>query len=140
MITAVDSNVFVALWDAEHTLNAVAHSVLETALQRGRITLAAPAFAELMAGPGRTEGFIDGFCRETGILIDWELGEKIWRDAGLAFQRYARRRRKHGEAGPRRILTDFLIGAHAMHKASQLVTLDSRIYRAAFPNLSVVAM
>lgn len=138
MITAVDSNVFVALWDTEHTLNAVAHSTLEIAFQRGRITLAAPAYAELMAGPGRTEGFLDGFCRETGIVVDWELGEKIWRDAGRAFQGYARRRRKHGEAAPRRILTDFLIGAHAIHKASQLLTLDNRIYKAAFPRLSVI--
>lgn len=140
MITAVDTNVFVALWDADHALNAVAHSTLEMALDRGRITLAAPAYAELMAGPGRTEEFLDDFCSETGISVDWDLGEKIWRDAGVAFQRYADRRRKHGEPGPRRILTDFLIGAHAMHKASQLLTLDNRIYKAAFPRLSVVTM
>lgn len=140
MITAVDTNVFVALWDADHALNAVADSTLEMALDRGRITLAAPAYAELMAGPGRTEEFLDDFCSETGISVDWDLGEKIWRDAGVAFQRYADRRRKHGEPGPRRILTDFLIGAHAMHKASQLLTLDNRIYKAAFPRLSVVTM
>jgi predicted nucleic acid-binding protein len=140
MITAVDSNVFIALWDADHAFNRIAHSILETALQRGRITLAAPAYAELMAGPGRTEGFLDGFCRETGISVDWELGERIWRDAGLAFQRYAQRRRKQAEPGPRRILTDFLIGAHAMHRASQLLTLDNRIYKAAFPRLSVITI
>lgn len=140
MITAVDTNVFVALWDADHALNAVAHSTLEMALDRGRITLAAPAYAELMAGPGRTEEFLDDFCSETGISVDWDLGEKIWRDAGVAFQRYADRRRKYGEPGSRRILTDFLIGAHAMHKASQLLTLDNRIYKAAFPRLSVVTM
>lgn len=140
MITAVDSNVFVALWDDTHALNTVAHSALETALQRGRITMAAPAYAELMAGPGRTEAFLDGFCRETGILVDWEMEEKIWRNAGAAFQRYAIRRRKQGEPGPRRILTDFLIGAHALHRASQLLTLDNRIYKAAFPQLSVITM
>ena len=37
----------------------------------------------------------------------------------------------------RRILADFLIGAYAVKKADQLLTLDEGIYRAAFPNLRV---
>src|SRR5258708_28431698 len=67
-----------------------------------------------MAAPGRTETFVAAFFEETGIAIDWELSESVWRSAGRAFQSYAERRRKQRDKGARRILADFLIGAHAL--------------------------
>lgn len=140
MITALDSNILIALWNRNDAMNSLAQPALDAALERGRIVMSAPVFAELLAGPAGRAEFLDHFCERTRIFIDWDLSEVIWRDAGLAFQKYAHQRRLQREAGPRRILADFLIGAHAMHKASQLLTLDSRIYRAAFPNLSVVAI
>ncbi len=60
----------------------------------------------------------DPFFRETGISIDWALDESVWRTADRAFQGYTARRRKQRDAGPRRILADFLIGAHALEKAA----------------------
>lgn len=91
-----------------------------------------------MAAPGRTEGFLDSFFRATGINTDWTLNEVVWRSAGRAFQAYAARRRKRGDPGPRRILADFLIGAHALHGRYRLLTLDDHLYRAVFPALTVV--
>src|ERR1022692_4697224 len=77
-------------------------------------SLTPAVFAELMAAPGRSESFLDSFFEETGISIDWALDESVWRTAGRAFQGYVARRRKQRDAGPRRILADFLIGAHAL--------------------------
>ena len=37
-----------------------------------------------------------------------------------------------------RILTDFLVGAHAEVQASQLITRDRGFYRELFPSLKVV--
>ena len=91
-----------------------------------------------MAAPGRSESFLDSFFKETGISIDWALGESIWRTAGRAFQAYAARRRKHPDAGPRRILADFLIGAHALEGGHSLLTLDDHLFRTAFPHLPLV--
>jgi predicted nucleic acid-binding protein len=96
-------------------------------------------FAELMAAPGRTESFVDSFFRATGIRVDWTLEEGIWRAAGSAFQRYAARRSRQS-GGPRRILADFLIGAHALLGGHCLLTLDDHLYRAAFPALSLVRL
>jgi predicted nucleic acid-binding protein len=42
------------------------------------------------------------------------------------------------DTGPRRILADFLIGAHACERGYRLLTLDDRLYRAAFPDLALV--
>jgi predicted nucleic acid-binding protein len=71
-------------------------------------------YAELLGAAGRTEAFIDTFCEETGIGVEWELRERAWRAAGAVFQSYAAHRRKLKDAEPRRTLADFLIGAHAL--------------------------
>lgn len=138
MVTAIDSNVLVAFWDADNTLNSLAQSALTAAWKRGHLIIAAPVYAELLAFPGRAESFLDAFLRETGISVEWELDEATWRAAGRAFQTYAARRRKRAVAAPRRILADFLIGAHAFRKGHTLLTLDSRLYQSAFPRLSII--
>jgi len=137
MTTAIDTNVVIALWDKDPTLSSAAQTALEAAFQRGSLVVAAPVFAELIAAPGRTETFVSSFFEETGVAIDWDLGEPVWRSAGRAFQSYAERRRKQRDSGARRILTDFLIGAHAHTRGYRLLTLDERLYRAAFPSLTI---
>jgi predicted nucleic acid-binding protein len=138
MTTAVDTNVIVALWDRDPSLSSAAQSALDAALGRGTLVVAATVFAELMAAPSRSELFLDSFFRETGINIDWALDEAVWRTAGRAFQGYAARRRKQRDTGPRRILADLLIGAHAQEGGHSLLTLDDHLYRTAFPGLTVV--
>jgi hypothetical protein len=140
MTTAIDTNVIVALWDRDTPLNSAAQSALDAALGRGGLIIAAPVFAELMVCPGRDQAFLDLFFQDAGILIDWNLDEATWRAAGRAFQAYVARRRRHGEPGPRRILADFVIGAHAMQKGYRLLTLDDRLYQAAFPALKIVSI
>jgi len=137
MTTAIDSNIIVALWDKDPTLSLAAQTALETAFNRGGLAVSAPVFAELMAAPGRTETFVNSFLEETGIVVEWDLGEAVWRSAGRAFRSYAERRRKQRDSGTRRILADFLIGAHAEKRGYRLLTLDERLYRAAFPSITV---
>lgn len=137
MTTAIDTNIIIALWDRDASLSSAAQIGLEAAFSRGGLVIAAPVFAELLAAPGRTEAFVDAFLEDTAIAVDWDLDEMLWRAAGRAFQRYAERRRKQRDSGTRRILADFMIGAHAEARAYHLLTLDERIYRAAFPKLVV---
>jgi predicted nucleic acid-binding protein len=137
MTTATNSNILVALWNEDDALNTLARKALDAALGRGSLVIAAPVFAELLASPSRGEAFLDAFFRDTGMSVDWELGETIWRTAGRAFQRYVMRRAKQRGSGPRRILADFLIGAHALQNGFRLLTLDDRLYAAAFPRLAI---
>ena len=137
MTTALDTNILVALWNEDDSLNTLARSALDAALGRGSLVIAAPVFAELLAAPSRDEAFLDSFCRETGISVDWDLNEVIWRTAGRAFQLYVARRRKQRGSAQRRILADFLIGAHAIQNGFRLLTMDHRLYRAAFPRLII---
>ena len=138
MITAIDTNVIVGLWDANDALHLAAFDLLEAASSRGGLVICGAVFGELLASPGRSEKFIDKFLTDTQIRVDSDTTEAVWRAAGRAFQAYAKRRRKQGSHGPRRILTDFVIGAHALENDFALLTLDDGIYRTAFPKLKVV--
>jgi predicted nucleic acid-binding protein len=137
MTTAVDTNVIIALWDRNPSISSRAQNALETAFQRGGLVIAGPVLAELLAAPGRTEAFVDAFLEDTSIAVEWDLDEVVWRAAGRAFQRYAERRRKQRNSGTRRILADFMIGAHAETRGYRLLTLDEQLYRPAFPKLII---
>lgn len=135
MTTAIDTNILVTLWDVEDTQHRPARQALEAAFEKGSLVIVGAVYAELLAAPGRTEEFLDQFCEETGIGVEWNVTEEVWRMAGLAFQGYAARRKKQKGTGPRRILADFLIGAHAAVNGYRLLTLDAGLYRASFPKL-----
>lgn len=137
MITALDTNILVALWDSDDALNSAALTALDDAFSRGSLVISGAVFAELMAFPKRTEGFLNDFLTDTQITVDWATDETIWRTAGRAFGTYADRRRKQRVDGPRRILADFFIGAHAFENGYSLLTLDDGIYRSAFPKLRI---
>ena len=81
---------------------------------------------------------LDRLFAQTDTTVDWDLGEQVIRLAGTAFQGYvARRRRSHGSL-PKRVLSDFFIGAHAEVHGYRLMTMDKRLYRAAFPKLHLI--
>jgi predicted nucleic acid-binding protein len=139
MTTSIDSNIIVALWWESDALNSIAAKMLARAGKQGRLIISAPVYAELMGDPKRTEADLNEFLRNTGILIDWTLDEKTWREAGRAYRGYVQRRRSGDGTLPRRILTDFLIGAQALIREYSLLTLDRRLYTAAFPKLTIVS-
>lgn len=138
MTTAIDTNVLVALWDTDARMNTAAQKALDLAQEQGSLVISGAVYAELLALPGRSERMLDGFFGGTGIHVDWESREGIWRAAGKAFQAYVSRRKKKGEM-PRRILADFYIGAHASIHRYRLMTLDQRLYFASFPELEIIS-
>jgi len=135
--TAVDTNVFVALFSGDADTSATAQATLEDTRADGPLVISPAVYAELVAG--RDETFVERFLSEKAIDVDWEQSREVWGTAGACYGKYARDRRKQkGDPGPRRILADFLIGAHAIHRAEALLTSDSRIYGTYFPELKVV--
>lgn len=140
MTTAVDANILVSLWDSDAAQSGLAQQALDSALDAGSLVVCGPVYAELLAGPGRTEAFLDRFFRDSGVSVEWDVGENVWRLAGQAYQLYAGRRRRQRDAGPRRILTDFLIGAHAAENGHRLLTMDTTVFAPAFPGLRITTI
>ena len=136
MRTAIDSNVIVALWSREPTASRMA-DLLHDARRAGPLVVSAPVWAELHAAPGATAEFVARFLADTGIERDLDLGQAVWQDAAGAYAAYAERRRSSAGGQPKRLLVDFLVGAHALERADRLLTLDAGRYHQAFPDLRI---
>ena len=58
--------------------------------------------------------------------------------AANAFVAYVQRRRQSRAGSPKRLLVDFIVAAHALHRADRLMTLDANRYRQDFPKLRLL--
>jgi predicted nucleic acid-binding protein len=132
--TAIDTNVFSAIWSGEASVPQLL-AKLKTAAANGALLVCPAVFAELHAYPGATGDFVLHFLATTGVAVDYRLEEAFWAETGRRFAHYADRRRQASGDSPRRVLADFFIGAHALTRADQLMTLDSRFYEKVFPEI-----
>jgi predicted nucleic acid-binding protein len=135
--TAIDTNVLSALWSREPFAAEVARK-LGNARSEGGLVVAAAVYAELLAYPNLAESSIRDFLENTGISVDFDLPQSVWIEAGRRFARYANRRRRSAREGPRRLLVDFIIGAHALTQADRLMTLDAKPFHQDFRELKLI--
>ena len=134
MSTGVDTNVLIDLLAGAEEAARRARLALDAAHAQGALVLCPVVYAELLAYPGRGRDETDGLIVATRIRVDWILSPETWSLAGQAFAAYAARRRASGADPPRRLLADFLIGAHALGMGN-LLTRDLGMYRTNFPQL-----
>ena len=128
MIAAVDTSVLldVFLPDAQHGPRS--KELLRNAYDRGAILVCDMVYAELVPAFD-DRATLDGALREISAMIS-PINTDIACEAGQRWSRY----RQAG--GPRdRIITDFLIGAHAIVKAETFLTRDRSFYSTYFPEL-----
>jgi predicted nucleic acid-binding protein len=137
MRSAVDTNIISALWALQPLAEKVAALLVE-ARQEGGLVICGPVYAELCAHPLAKTKFVDQFLLDTNIAVDFETDEAVWKDAARAFADYATRRRKLGDGQPKRLLADFIIGAHSLLHADRLLTLDPSRYKQSFPKLRLL--
>lgn len=121
--TALDSNILLALWNAEATAPRLVE-VLDTLQTRGRLVICGAVYAELCGWRPDLDALLDGY----GVQVDPDMPLTAWKRAGQAQTAYAQRRQASGGGLPRRILTDFLVGAHASAGGFSLLTLNTRDY------------
>ena len=152
MITAVDTNVLLDLLVPGAPSAEDSRVALAAAYADGAVVISEAVYAELAARfPDRES--LDQFLADTGLALMPSTRESLAR-VGHAWREYARRRpasfscphcgseqqvtcRSCGATlQPREhVLAYFLIGAHAMVHADQLLTRDRRYYRTYFPQL-----
>jgi predicted nucleic acid-binding protein len=137
MRTAIDSNIFAAIWSGAPSARQLISQLGEARLN-GALLISPFVFAELHAYPGATEEFLNGFLAATGVQVDAKIEERVWGEAGRRFARYAARRRQSSGAEPVGLLADFLIGTHALVQADRLFTLGPRRYIQDFPELRLL--
>ncbi len=137
---ALDTNILSAYLNPQDVHFGIAQSNLARVANAHRLLICGAVYSELLAAPFSSESRLDEFLEDYAIALDWQTEENIWREAGRAFRIYSQLRQKYVQPAPRRILADFLIGAHALERNLTLLTLDSRVYATSFPKLQLEIM
>ncbi|MGB9029869.1 MAG: PIN domain-containing protein [Acidobacteriaceae bacterium] len=139
MRTAIDTNILSAVWGREANADGIAE-FLDAAGAQGALVISPIVYVEARAHPSVTEGAMHQFLNEIRIEVDWALEQPVWLLAGERFEQHTHRRRRQAAGELRRFPADFLVGSHALLHADRLVTLDQRIYRTDFPELTLVEL
>lgn len=129
MITAADANVLFDVIFSDVNFGAQSMEWLATARQQGQLLVCEVVYAELVPGFANRD-VLDEKLRELGAAVS-PINADI---AYLAGRRWAEYRRRGGPRN-RRILPDFLIGAHAALTAQTFLTRDNGFFTAYFPEL-----
>lgn len=128
MITAVDTSVLLDVFLPDERHGPRSKELLRDAYDRGAIFICEVVYAELVpAFDDRAK--LDAALREISAAIS-PIDTDIAFEAG---QRWSRYRQAGGSRN--RIITDFLIGAHAVVKAEIFLTRDRGFYSTCFPEL-----
>lgn len=137
MRTAIDTNVLSSILEQEPT-SADWVATLNNARLAGPLVVCGAVFAELSACPKIDVSRVRRFLDSTDVAIDFALHERVWVLTAERYATYAGRRRRSSHGQPKRMLADFLIGAHAVLLADRLCTQDRDRYRRDFPELKLL--
>ncbi len=137
MRTAIDTNILSLFWSGGPSAAAIAVQ-LSKAHAEGALAVSAPVFVELSAIPTGDAQRVEKLLEEMNIVVDFDLGEDVWRFAATSFAAYAIRRRRSGGGAPKRLPADFVIASHALLKADRLMTRDANRYGQDFPTLHLM--
>ena len=128
MITAVDTNVLLDVFVSDAPHHSQSQEWLIGAYDRGAILVCDVVYAELVPAFGDRSA-LDRVLRRINATTS-PLDTAIAYEAGLRWSQYRQ------ADGPRtRILSDFLIGAHAVANADTFLTRDRGFYATYFPQL-----
>ena len=129
MIAAVDKSVLLDVFLPDERYRRQSQQRLRAAYDAGAVVVSDVVYAELTAAfADRTT--LDGALREINATTS-PINADMGFEAGVRWKRY----RESG--GPRtRIITDFLIGAHALVVAETFLTRDRGFFGTYFPELS----
>ena len=129
MITAVDTSVLLDVFLADGRHGERSKTWLRAAYDAGAIVVCDIVYAELVPA-FRERSALDRALREINATTS-PVDSGIAYDAGSRWMRY----RQAGGAR-KRIITDFLIGAHAVAAAETFLTRDRGFFASYFPELT----
>ena len=154
MITAVDTNVLIDILNKDERYFENSDRLLQKGLKRGSLIVSEVVYAELACQFDEGER-LDEFLEDVGINLEPST-RKALQEASKAWRNYMAKRGRELEcprcgaralircenclsliAPCQNIISDFLIGGHAMVLADALLARDRGYYRAYFKDLTL---
>jgi predicted nucleic acid-binding protein len=133
MITAVDTNILLDVFLPDKRFASNSIELLKLAYDEGALIICDIVYAELVPQ------FEDRFILDSTLeKINVTLVSVNIDAAFLAGEKWSLYRKSGGKR--ERIISDFLIGAHAFIKAERFLTRDRGFYRSYFPELEIVSL
>jgi predicted nucleic acid-binding protein len=155
MITAVDTNILLDILIPDDKHLEKSKRLLDEYVLKGRLIICEIVYAEL-ASQFLSERELKDFLSETGIRLIHSTVETLCK-AGERWKNYAKSKKQaflcpqcgayttitchkcHSVITVRQhILSDFIIGAHAIHHAELLLSRDRGFYKTYFKDLKVI--
>jgi predicted nucleic acid-binding protein len=152
MITAIDTNILLDILNPNAFHFTSSKALMDEAYMQGALIINEVVYAELAVQfPSHVP--LEEFLQRTSIRLEWSQPEALYA-ASEAWQVYNSRRRQGLQCpdcgrtqivscpqcgksiqSRQHILSDFLIGGHALKHADRLLTRDRGYYRTYFPTL-----
>lgn len=133
MITAVDTNILLDVFLPDERFATDSAELLKLAYDEGALIICDIVYAELVP-QFEDRQRLD----KTLAIINVSLSSVDTDVAFLAGEKWGLYRKSRGKR--QRIITDFLIGAHATIKAERFLTRDRGFYKLYFPELEILSI
>jgi predicted nucleic acid-binding protein len=132
-VIAVDSSIIIDVIYDDPVFGEASGIALSEAVDSDDVVICDAAFAEICSYSEPIEPLLETLSR-SGIRFS-ALTEQSAIRAGIMQQRF---RKRGGGVGNKRIISDFLVGAHALLQCNALITRDKGFFRDYFKGLKII--
>ena len=133
MITAIDTNILLDIFLPNERFAAESAKLLKLAYNKGALIICDIVYAELVP-QFQDRQRLDNTLATINVSLSSTNADIVF----LAGEKWSLYRKSGGTR--ERIITDFLIGAHALMKAERFLTRDRGFYKSYFPELQTLSL